>query len=132
MKEKSPITAKEMWRITLNLTLVCFSAALILGVVFNLTEPKKRSQIAANEKTLIQKLLNLDEKAKILEVRRYLGPGQPPTIGYLLSDELRQYNLDGKFLKKPRHKSATNGWKRNFQKVISWGGFLQPKIRMGL
>ncbi|OGQ05857.1 MAG: hypothetical protein A3F82_06025 [Deltaproteobacteria bacterium RIFCSPLOWO2_12_FULL_44_12] len=100
MKEKSPITAKEMWRITLNLTLVCFSAALILGVVFNLTEPKKRSQIAANEKTLIQKLLNLDEKAKILEVRRYLGPGQPPTIGYLLSDELRQYNLDGKFLKK--------------------------------
>src|SRR3990167_2423705 len=51
MKEKSPITAKEMWRITLNLTLVCFSAALILGVVFNLTEPKKRSQIAANEKT---------------------------------------------------------------------------------
>ena len=85
----------KMGRIIFCLAATCFFAAVTLGFFFRLTEPAKRANQTAMEHRLVQKLLELDANAKVVEVRRYLGSGEDPFIGYLLSNALQIYNTAG-------------------------------------
>jgi len=95
----SPIGKKEILRIVICLTVTCLVASVILGVVYQWTEPAKRTLTAKREAELVRELLELKEGAIVLEVKRYLIEGEKPSMGYLLEKEFRLYDLEGNFLK---------------------------------
>jgi len=108
MKNPSPITGREIWKITLCLTVTCALAAAVLGAVFYFTEPAKQANMAVREISAVRRLLDLSADAKIIEVRRYIDL-KGEVVGYLLSDALQEYDTQGNFLKKiPKPASLLN------------------------
>jgi Na+-translocating ferredoxin:NAD+ oxidoreductase subunit G len=68
-----PPSGVDMVKIALGLAFACAISALIVGLVFTVTEPIKLRNLKARENTMIRELLGLGETAEIMEVRRYLS-----------------------------------------------------------
>ncbi len=80
-----PPSIAEMAKMTFGLTSVCLIAAMILAIVYYITEPAKAKNIQAREQQLITELLGLSETAKVYEIRRYLRwQGRNLQVVYLM------------------------------------------------
>lgn len=88
-----------MMRTIVSLTLVCCLAGIILGGVYIFTEPTRLKVQKVREEKIVRDLLHLKEKGRVVEIRRYLKEGQLPVVGYLLSDSLHLFTLEGRELK---------------------------------
>ena len=68
-----PPTRIEVVKIALQLAAACAISALVLGLVFVMTEPVKRRNHKMQETASIRDLMGLGNTAEITEVRRYLS-----------------------------------------------------------
>jgi len=83
---------KEIFKITLSLTCVCFAAALILGAVYTQTDHKRKEQEEKTNRETIESLLGYGSGKKvpsdlrIFSVYRYVisTPNGKILLGYLL------------------------------------------------
>lgn len=89
------ISGREMFRIMRCLAVTCLLVGMVLGGVYYVTEPTAQRIQTQREATLVKTLLALDTSARIIEVRRYLTPGEQPRVAYLLPEALWQFTLDG-------------------------------------
>jgi electron transport complex protein RnfG len=98
---------KDIFKITISLTVICVAAAVILGVVFAYTDQAKKLTEEKNEHELVQGLLGYshDKKApadlNIYQVYRYVITDKgKKTLGYVLplkdkKSVLAQVDLEG-------------------------------------
>ncbi|MBI4238403.1 MAG: FMN-binding protein [Deltaproteobacteria bacterium] len=93
--QPSIINTREMWRITRCLTVTCLLAALILGLVYAVTEPITRVQRATREAAVVRQLLDLGAEAAVTEIRRYLWRSGDSMVGYLTERELFRVTVEG-------------------------------------
>lgn len=84
-----PPTPREMLRIALGLTVVCFVAGVILAFFYAVTQPAKEHNQQRREMETIRHLLGLPADARVDEVRRYMNwRGNEPDVVYLLPKRL--------------------------------------------
>lgn len=73
VKVSPPPSGIEMIKIAFGLCFACAISAIIVGLVFVITEPIKQQNLKARENTMIRQLLGLSNNAEIIEIRRYLS-----------------------------------------------------------
>lgn len=83
------------WKITRCLAMTALVAAAILGLTYFLTEPVKQQIAMQREATMIRSMLDVSRDVEVLQVRRYLAA---TAMGYLLPDEWRVVDFEGKLL----------------------------------
>jgi electron transport complex protein RnfG len=109
---------KTSLQIALCLAMTCLLAAAVLGVAYYFTEPVRQAEMIKSEARLVRKLLELGEGSTVTEVRRYIQQTPQLHIGYLLPQELRIVDGDGKFLKSiPMPESLS---KKSVEDVDRW------------
>lgn len=86
-------------RIAICLAVTCLLAAAVLGVAYYFTEPVRQAETIKSEARLVRKLLELGDGSTVTEVRRYIQQTPQLRIGYLLPQELRIVDGDGKLVK---------------------------------
>ncbi len=75
IQPKPKLTARELTRIVLSMSLACLVGAAVLGLVYLGTDRYRRASAEARERSAIHEMLGLDADARLLEVRQYLVPG---------------------------------------------------------
>jgi Na+-translocating ferredoxin:NAD+ oxidoreductase subunit G len=75
IQPKPRLSAGEIVRIVLSMSLACLVGAAVLGLVYLGTDRYRRASAAATERGAVRDMLGLDEGARLLEVRQYLAPG---------------------------------------------------------
>jgi electron transport complex protein RnfG len=97
VKVSPPPSGTDMVKIALQLTFACAVSAMIVGLVFVVTEPIKLRNLEVREKTMIRDLLGLGAGAEILEIRRYLSwKDNQLEVEYLTPKSLVRLDADGK------------------------------------
>ena len=75
IQPKPRLTARELVRIVLSMSVACLAGAAVLGLVYLGTDRYRRASVEATERGAIRDKLGLDATARLLEVRQYLVPG---------------------------------------------------------
>ena len=75
IQPKPRLTAREIVRIVLSMSVACLVGAAVLGLVYLGTDRFRRASAQATEREAIRDMLGLDAGARLLEVRQFLAPG---------------------------------------------------------
>jgi len=75
IQPKPKLSAREIVRIVLSMSLACLVGAAVLGLVYLGTDRYRRASAEARERTDVREMLGLGADARLLEVRQYLAPG---------------------------------------------------------
>ena len=99
MSDAPQMTARDIVKIAICLAMTCLLAGAVLGVAYYFTEPVRQAEMIKTEARLVRKLLELGDGSTVTEVRRYIQQTPKLRIGYLLPQELRIVDGEGKLVK---------------------------------
>jgi electron transport complex protein RnfG len=74
IQPKPKLSGRELARIVWSMTVACLVGAAVLGVVYLGTDRYRRAAAEATERGAIRDMLDLDARARLVEVHQYLAP----------------------------------------------------------